>query len=315
VEVKAKHQVVRKSSVSSELQAMAGHDNKVTRMSLARSPRSPRSTRSTRSPSWSPSHSYRKKAATVGGSRYNHHQYRHSSRSVSTEEEEEESELSRWIPITPCTIQEDVEVEPMSSVMVNIKAKGEFSFKDNLGCYVRITKWTGKDSVDFVTIKPQVIKIESSQARVEMSNTYSDKFLNIYKHDKVACMSILSSPPPSSMLSRMDCSPERYQSQDKRWFKVTTVVLHKKGSLDKITISPGKTLKVVGTVIGPLKKHIGRDVLVSELDVGDPVPIHSQVVLACSHAPSYLLFAAILICYLSCSKLFLYCYCQVGINI
>ena len=42
------------------------------------------------------------------------------------------------------------------------------------------------------------------------------------------------------------------------------------GSLDKITISPGKTLKVVGTVIGPLKKHIGRDVLVSELDVGDP---------------------------------------------
>ena len=36
-------------------------------------------------------------------------------------------------------------------------------------------------------------------------------------------------------------------------------------------------LQVVGTVIGPLKKHIGRDVLVSELDVGDPVPIHSQV--------------------------------------
>ena len=36
-------------------------------------------------------------------------------------------------------------------------------------------------------------------------------------------------------------------------------------------------IQVVGTVIGPLKKHIGRDVLVSELDVGDPVPIHSQV--------------------------------------
>ena len=53
--------------------------------------------------------------------------------------------------------------------------------------------------------------------------------LNIYKHDKVACMSILSSPPPSAMLSRINCSPERYQSQDKRWFKVTTVVLHKKG--------------------------------------------------------------------------------------
>ena len=117
----------------------------------------------------------------------------------------------------------------MSTVLVNNKAKGEFSFKDNLGCYVRITKWTGKDSVDFLTLKPQVIKIESSLVRVEMSNTYSDKFLNIYKHDKVACMSILSSLPPSAMLSRMNCSPERYQSQDKRWFKLTTVVLHKKG--------------------------------------------------------------------------------------
>ena len=30
-------------------------------------------------------------------------------------------------------------------------------------------------------------------------------------------------------------------------------------------------------MIGPLKKHIGRDVLVSELDEGDPVPLHSQV--------------------------------------
>ena len=237
--------------MSSELQAMAGKDNRLARLSVDKR----------RSPSLSPSHSYRKKAA-VSGSRYSHHQYRQRSPSVSTESEPDEAELSRWIPITPCTIQEDVEVEPMSTVLVNIKAKGEFSFKDNLGCYVRITKWTGKDSVDFLTLKPQVIKIESSLVRVEMSNTYSDKFLNIYKHDKVACMSILSSPPPSAMLSRINCSPERYQSQDKRWFKVTTVVLHKKGedfylflqyfisitellgSLDKITISPGKTLKV-----------------------------------------------------------------------
>ena len=216
---------VRKSSVCSELQAMAGKDNRQVRLSLDK--RREARTHS-RSPSLSPSHSYRKKAA-VSGSRYSHHQYRQRSPSVSTESEVDEAELSRWIPITPCTIQEDVEVEPMSTVLVNIKAKGEFSFKDNLGCYVRITKWTGKDSVDFLTIKPQVIKIESSLVRVEMSNTYSDKFLNIYKHDKVACMSILSSPPPSAMLSRINCSPERYQSQDKRWFKVTTVVLHKKG--------------------------------------------------------------------------------------
>ena len=110
-----------------------------------------------------------------------------------------------------------------------------------------------------MVIKPQIVQlVESSCVRVEVSNPYPDKFLNILRHDKIACMSILSATPPSSLFSRLNCSPERYQSADKRWFKVTTVVLHRKGSLDKISISPGKTLKVVGTVIGPLKKHIGE---------------------------------------------------------
>ena len=112
-----------------------------------------------------------------------------------------------------------------------------------------------------MVIKPQIVQlVESSCVRVEVSNPYPDKFLNILRHDKIACMSILSATPPSSLFSRLNCSPERYQSADKRWFKVTTVVLHRKGSLDKISISPGKTLKVVGTVIGPLKKHIGERV-------------------------------------------------------
>ena len=69
------------------------------------------------------------------------------------------------------------------------------------------------------------------------------------------------------------------QTPDRRWFKVTTVVLHRKGSLDRISILPGKTLKVIATVIGPVKKHAGRDVLVSQLDCGggEPLPIQSQV--------------------------------------
>jgi len=263
-------------TVNDELQAMAGRDNRMTRMSLDQVDQERSRSRST---SWSPEHSYRKKAAlALSGGRYGHHQYRHRSRTPSSCSEEGDGEMNRWIPITPCTIMEDVEVEPMSTVMVSIRAKGEFSFKDNPGCYVRITKWTGKDNVNFVVIKSQIVKlIESSQVKIEIGNPYPDKFLNIYKHDKIACMSILSTPPPSSLFSRLNCSPERYQSTDKRWFKVTTVVLHRKGSLDKISISPGKTLKVVGTVIGPLKKHIGRDVLISELDVGDPVPIQSQI--------------------------------------
>lgn len=137
----------------------------------------------------------------------------------------------------------------------------KYSFNLPSFIYCRITKWTGKDNVNFMVIKPQIVQlVESSCVRVEVSNPYPDKFLNILRHDKIACMSILSATPPSSLFSRLNCSPERYQSADKRWFKVTTVVLHRKGSLDKISISPGKTLKVVGTVIGPLKKHIGERV-------------------------------------------------------
>ena len=122
-------------TVSDELQAMSGRDNRITRMSLDNPARS-----RSRSASASPEHSYRKKAAAAAAvGRYSHHQYRHRSRSPSSGAEEElaNSDMNRWIPITPCTIQEDVEVEPMSTVMVNIKAKGEFSFKDNPGCFVR----------------------------------------------------------------------------------------------------------------------------------------------------------------------------------
>ena len=88
----------------------------------------------------------------------------------------------------------------MSSVMVNIKAKGEFSFKDNPGFFVRVTKWTGKDNVNFMVIKPQIVKLlDSSCVRVEVGNPYPDKFLNIYKHDKIACMSILAATPPAAL--------------------------------------------------------------------------------------------------------------------
>ena len=71
---------------------------------------------------------------------------------------------------------------------------------------------------------------------------------------------------------------------------------HIVGSLDRISIQPGKTLKVVGTVIGPLKKHVGKlvfsahmpavlismvylgqDVLISQLDEDDQIPLQAQV--------------------------------------
>ena len=147
----------------------------------------------------------------------------------------------------------------MSSMMVPIKAKGEFSFKDNPGCMVKITKWTGKDSVNSIHVRPQIVCLsDSSSVSIEVGNSYQDRAISLHKHDKIACLSILSAPTPARMFSSLSCSPDRLQTGERRWFKVTTVVLHKKGSLDRITIQPGKTLKVIGTVIGPLKKHTGN---------------------------------------------------------
>ena len=161
--------------------------------------------------------------------------------------------------MTPCALQEDVQVERMSTMIVTIKAKGEFSFKDNPGCMVKITKWTGKDSVSNIHVRPQIVSLtDSSYVSIEVGNTYQDKTISLHKYDKIACLSILSAPMPSRLFSSSSCSPDRFQTGERRWFKVTTVVLHKKGSLDRITIQPGKTLKVIGTVIGPLKKHVGK---------------------------------------------------------
>ena len=188
---------------------------------------------------------------------YHHHQYRQ--RSESRSESPPRQRQSQWIPVTPCSIQEDVKVESMSTMMVPIKAKGEFSFKDNPGCMVKITKWTGKDCVSNIHVRPQIVVLtDSSSVMIEVGNSYQDRAITLHKHDKIACLSILSAPTPSRMFSSLSCSPDRLQTGERRWFKVTTVVLHKKGSLDRITIQPGKTLKVIGTVIGPLKKHTGK---------------------------------------------------------
>lgn len=194
-----------------------------------------------------------------------------------------ERQGQHWIPVTPCTIEEDTELAPGDSMGVYIRAKGEFSFKDNSGSMVRITKWTGKDSMSRAFIKPQIVELGSSTVRIEVSNPQKEKMLNLMKHDKIACLSVLSAPIAPGFFRNIDCSPERYYRQDKRWFKFTTVVLHKKGALDRITIQPGRTMKVIGTIIGPIKKHIGKTVMISELEGCDEFPIDSQVTKICEN--------------------------------
>ena len=111
-----------------------------------------------------------------------------------------------------------------------MRAKGEFSFKDNAGCMVRITKWTGKDSTTSVHIRPQIILLDDrTSVVIEVANPHSERNLELVKHDKIACLSVLSAPAHPSTFRGLRCSPDRYQTEDHRWFKVTTVVLHKKG--------------------------------------------------------------------------------------
>ena len=96
---------------------------------------------------------------------------------------------------------------------------------------VRITKWTGRDYVGCIHIKPQIVTLdENLDLQIEVENPYPEKTIYIQKYDKLACFSILSSPIPSGMFTSVGTvSADRYESDSKRWFKVTSVVLHKKG--------------------------------------------------------------------------------------
>ena len=142
----------------------------------------------------------------------------------------ERQQGQHWIPVTPCALEEDSDLPPGETGTAYIRAKGEFSFRDNSGCMVRITKWTGKDSMSRVQIRPQIVELgRESTIKIEVGNPQQDRTLELMKHDKIACLSVLSAPTYPGLFSNIDCSPERYETQGKRWFKVTTVVLHKKG--------------------------------------------------------------------------------------
>ena len=71
------------------------------------------------------------------------------------------------------------------------------------------------------------------------------------------------------------------------------LVYSNSGRLDRITIQPGRTMKIIATVLGPLKKYVGeipdyqifvinnhtlgKEVLVSQMNDGQECPIQPQV--------------------------------------
>ena len=97
---------------------------------------------------------------------------------------------------------------------------------------VRVTKWTGRDSIPGIQIRPQIVTLdEESSMEIEIRNPFSDKPLFLQKQDKVACLSVLSGPAKPGLFNR-DVSPESFETRDKRWFRVSSVVLHRKGTDD-----------------------------------------------------------------------------------
>lgn len=142
----------------------------------------------------------------------------------------DQNHSQQWIPVTPCAILDDVDIGPGETKSVAIRAKGEFSFKDNSRCMVRITKWTGKDAMSSVQIRPQIVESRSS-VYIDVTNPHSERGLELMQDDKIACLSILSAPTHPGLFRDLNCSPDRYETEERRWFKATTVVLHKKGTI------------------------------------------------------------------------------------
>ena len=116
-------------------------------------------------------------------------------------------------------------------MVVTIATKGEFSFSDNQGCLVRITKWTGKDCVDYIYIKPQIVTLDKNlDLRIEVENPNPERSVSLRRFDKIACLSILSSSIPPAVFSPGVTLPlDKLQTESERWFKVSTIVLHRKG--------------------------------------------------------------------------------------
>ena len=135
-----------------------------------------------------------------------------------------------WIAVSPLCLEEDVSVEKSSSRLVILSLKDQFSFPGNSGCKVKIAKWSGKDSVSSVVVSPQILALkEGHELEVEIENPYRDKTLQLRKHDKIACLSILSTPVGGQV---SPSAPHRYKTDSERWFRVTNAVLHRKGRPD-----------------------------------------------------------------------------------
>ena len=161
-----------------------------------------------------------------------------------------------WIAVSPLSLTEDVSLERSSRRRVVVRLKEEFSFPSNSGCRVKISKWSGRDCVNSVVVNTQILDLKDGhEVEVEIENPDQDRTLKLRKNDKIACLSILTSPVEGNV---SPSSPDRHRSDTERWFRVTNAVLHRKGKLLSIRIPPQRSMKVIATLRGAVKKYVGK---------------------------------------------------------
>lgn len=179
-----------------------------------------------------------------------------------------------WIAVSPCVIMDNLTLETETTRHISVVQKDQYYFPGNAGVMVKITKWTGQDHVGGIHVSPQNVALEDKRdIDIVVENPYEDRALKLEKMDKIACLSVLSCPIPRFSNS---LSPDRYENNNERWFKVTTALLHKKGHVGSITIAPNKTMRIIATIIGPVKRFVDMEVLVTEMD-GVHCPIDPQI--------------------------------------
>ena len=134
-----------------------------------------------------------------------------------------------WIAVSPCIISDNITVDEETKRTVTVMMKDQYFFRSNSEFMVKMTKWTGQDHVAGIHVSPQNVTLnDKREIDVTIENPYDDRVIKLERNDKVACLSILSCPVPRFSNSQ---SPDRYETDNERWFKVTTALLHKKGMI------------------------------------------------------------------------------------
>ena len=105
-----------------------------------------------------------------------------------------------WIAVSPVSIENDVKLDKNTEQSVSVILRDKFWFESNKDCRVKITKWTGRDCISSLVIKPQVITLaEENKMDINIETPYYDKQIKLLQYDKIGCLSILSSPVPRSI--------------------------------------------------------------------------------------------------------------------